>query len=198
MPSDSRGLFLIVGLLALAGFAIVVVNSEQANNQIVRPNQDDTPAPVVPYLPDLIGCMRSAKDACEDHAMQFTGRPRLRANAEPLYSAARRDFDGCISYIQAAMTRRFENRDVQGINQRLQQAQASMNRFLHWPDSRQAGEVPSAGPAVGAAGVDPLDCAEHLLTDWLRLIDQQDAAARDQLFKQLEACRLTPWNRLGK
>jgi hypothetical protein len=184
----------IIGLAVLAVVGLNIGNTEQQNAQIVRPDPNGPPAPVVPQLPQLIAYLKMAKAQCENHATEAMRMRRVRlADGQRLYNATRADFDGAIAYMQAAMVRRFDKSDPAQINQWLRAASAAMQDFLAWPNQRA-----EANPPVAGAGPDPLAIAADMALDWYKMVEAENAQAIAWLRQDLESCRLRDWNQLGR
>lgn len=178
--------FMFLSLFTILMLAFV---STCNSNQFVRlPGAPSEP--VVDDLPKFIGKFQAAKTRAESRAISSHEIIRDRQwNAEmrrgrKMYDEARAGFDECISFIQTALQRRFENRDASDIETLLDSSEASMSRFMAWCDSLER-------PAIGDL---PVPDVAKFLNDWLARNDQANAEAIRAVTEKLETCRWRPWD----
>jgi hypothetical protein len=181
-----------IGVIAFLIIVWVMMDESKQNNQIVGPRSE--PAPVVPQLPDFIADLSSAKSLCEGKARAAKDTARRRqipdeamARGRGLYIEAKSSFDGCITYLQTGLTRRFNRDDRTLAEKRLRNAFSKMGAFLEWTNQIQR-------PWVGAS--DPLTAALEALSGWMGDVAKANDKAIDQLRADLEKCRLADWGDL--
>lgn len=196
MNEDSRKL-IASGALVLIFLLLVfaIFGEKQDNNQVVRPNPNGPAPPVIPMLPDLVADFQVAKVKCEAAATNgrdLLGNGRRRdakklAEGRKLYVDAKAEIDGCISFLQSGLVRRFNEHDPYVIQSRVQSASQKVNALLNW-----AAEFDTPR----ATGAPSLDNAADLLLQWLEGIDKLNNEAIQQLRADLERCRLRDWDDL--
>jgi hypothetical protein len=168
------------------------------DTQIVPAIPGGTPAPVVPKLPDIVQYLRECKSLCEGRAEEVKAnsrrrmRPRLLARGERLYNDAKVQFDGCISYLQTALSRRFNDDDPAKILKSLNAASRKMDLFIGWYDTPKETE----GCCAAAGPGDWVGPTLDFISGWINGVRQENEAAINRIHDDLEACRFRDWNQL--
>jgi hypothetical protein len=164
--------------------------SDQKNNQFVRPNPDGPPAPVVPELPDIAAKMSTAKSTSEGLVEQVkdlgqNGRISAREldHGRQLFTKAKADFDGCIDFLCVGLDRRFNADDPTKINKLLETANDSLREFESWANAQI--NPKSFGATDGQLGA--------MSDSWLDRIAKQNEKAIQQLKEGFQQCRMRSW-----
>lgn len=133
-----------IGGIFFVGLIMVAMVLFAMNNQVVRPLPGGAPAPVVPALPDMMAELRSMKTLCEGRAAASIDLVREQGGGEAvlsrgrsLYVDAQSALAGSITYLQAGLSRRFNEDDAAAIAERLADGRARTDAFVTWADALQ-------------------------------------------------------------
>src|SRR6266849_4160114 len=166
--------------VAVAALLVLIYLGVRQNQFLPLPGRKVS---VVPQLPAIAAELRKAKSLCEGRAREAkaAGKRRLQIsqrelqNGRQLYTNAKAEFDGCITYLCTAMDRKFIENDSAEIEKRMKQAGEKMAAFLKWWDGPH--------PRIGAES--SLGQIPELLVELVKFIKDADDKIREALKKEL-------------